>query len=610
MEDFKYTPLNLEKPAIRLLSLHPGNENAMISCDVFQAELHQRDNTISYEALSYTWGYPGFSKLIHVNGCGLNITRNLYYALRSLRYQDRQRVLWIDAVCIDQRNDKEKGHQVGQMWNIYKQADSVIFRLGLGSGWTDILMETLQRLQKESLQHACRAWSRRDHRWEDLWTCSFKPVLESHKATLWQLAGGLEEILKHPWFRRVWILQEVAFAKAGTISCGTKSVSARLFALAPVLLGVTPDAHCQSVLDIMPSPWRESTWWSESRSFHNLLFNFGNSEATDSRDLVYALRGMSSDLADKYDDPLFPDYKKSEEELVHDVIQYIYGSDVTYMWKEAPRLSSMRELASSLPRLETDICRYLAEMSQPDHMERILKRTEMLVTKDMIKVAAQYDKEGKVVNVLLRCRGRELKIDDEVLLCAAANLKAAKEVFEAFWCHQNQLIITAKVLIATAENKNSGHSAMQFLLSLKLEISCYYIARILEAVMGNQPEYAREDIIRLMLQQRCSNEKLIKEFITGVIEVQPHSLKVEIIQILLLSKLNNNDATSKVLTLAADMPFHGPGLLDQFVRLNPGFKISEDAVIAVVKDSWLGTNSFELLRRYFPSVNLSLKQVI
>ncbi|KAL6814426.1 heterokaryon incompatibility domain-containing protein [Trichoderma sp. SZMC 28015] len=674
MEEFKYTPLNLEKPAIRLLCLHPGSRNTMISCELFQAELHQRDDTVSYEALSYTWGTSDFPATIHVNGYFPRITRNLYRALLDLRYEERKRVLWIDAICIDQKNSRERGHQVGQMGSIYKAAERVIFRLGLGSMTTNVFMESLQRLQKESIRHACRAWSRKDSRWEDLWARSFQPVLEEYHIDLTQLRQGLQEILEQPWFRRVWILQEVALAKGGIISCGTKSVSAHLFCLVPLLLEITPDAHCQSVIDIMPSPWRESTWWSESRIFYKLLLNFGRSEATDPRDRVYALRGMSSDLADKRDDLLFPDYGKSEEKLVYDVFRYIYGFDVSHLEK-SPHISTIRDLVEHLPRLGKEVCKHLARTSQPYLMENFLKRSEVLVRQKMIKFAAQYDTKGGVVKVLLRCLGKEFKINEKVLLWAAKNRHGAK-VFEAFWCHQNQLIITERVLIATAEN--SSYPALGFLLSL--ETQGYRITPVLAAVAKNTSEYSRGEMIRMLLQQQQKNNNnndIILDVLTAALEIQRYHLiaeiyrivleqkdnnndtiskiltvatntspdylktdiisillrqkdhenhtiskiltvaagvqcchaKADIIRILLEQKRNSNDTMSKILTVAAGIQIYGPYILEKFIRKNPDFEISRDAVIAAMNNWPDYTDSVEVLCRYFPSLNPSRKQV-
>ena len=56
----------------------------------------------------------------------LSITENLYLALQYLRLRDTDRILWVDAICIDQSNKKEQRHQVQQMGNTYSQADRVI----------------------------------------------------------------------------------------------------------------------------------------------------------------------------------------------------------------------------------------------------------------------------------------------------------------------------------------------------------------------------------------------------------------------------------------------------------------------------------------------------
>lgn len=114
--------LNLGRPAIRLLSLNRGSNDDKIRCSLFQAELQERDNAISYEALSYTWGSPDLTESIIVDGYYLNVTSHLYVALQHLRHQDEDRILWIDAICIDQGNVKERGHQVEQMSKIYKEA--------------------------------------------------------------------------------------------------------------------------------------------------------------------------------------------------------------------------------------------------------------------------------------------------------------------------------------------------------------------------------------------------------------------------------------------------------------------------------------------------------
>ena len=103
-------------------------------------------------------------------------------------------------------------------------------------------------------------------------------------------------------------MQEVANARAALVYCGTKYIQARFLSLAPLLIGIIPEAHCQAVLDVLPGPARKDSWWSQSRDLYTLLRNFGRSEAQDERDMIYALLGMLSDT-DK-SDMLRPDYER------------------------------------------------------------------------------------------------------------------------------------------------------------------------------------------------------------------------------------------------------------------------------------------------------------
>ncbi|KAH0493405.1 hypothetical protein TgHK011_000076 [Trichoderma gracile] len=494
MEEYKYECLDLENPAIRLLRLHHGVASD-ISCELFQAELHQRQDSVSYEALSYTWGSSELSERIRVNGYRMNITQNLHEALLHLRKEDEDRVLWIDAVCINQANLKERGHQVAQMGDIYKEADRVIFRLGMGSHATDILMDSLRLLQQASTKHACRTWSRYDGRWEHLWASS-RSCLEMLYPDLQDLEkGGLEEILGRPWFRRVWILQEAAFAQAGIISCGTKSVSARLFTLAPLLLGITPDAHCQSVIDIMPSQWRSASWLSANRSLYSLLGAFGCSEATEPRDLVYALRGISSDVRDTT--ILMPDYNKPEREIVRELFRYIYSCEPEHL-EPSLRPHSIRHLTKNLhTHIDDEWFLRLAQSSlQCTEMEALLTRPELTVSQQIFNAAAECDRSGKTVEVLLRRRREEFSIG-EALSCAAKNPYAAREVLDC--CLQYEgLVITNRVFAEAAKNSQCGFEAVDFLLSLSPTESS--IMAVSNAVCYNSSDVMREQIRNLVRQ--------------------------------------------------------------------------------------------------------------
>lgn len=311
---FVYEPIDLDQPAFRLLHLKTGRWSE-IKCTIYQAYLGGAD-TIPYDALSYTWGGTHKTHTVIVNGEALRVTENLHSALQDLRSETVEKVLWIDAICIDQSNERERGHQVQQMCKIYSQAEEVIVWLGQATRETKTLFESLQRLEQSSSQdrHGCRHWNL--EQWTKLW-------LSIPRVSDLELRESLGLLLKRPWFERVWILQEIANAKKASIRCGTKSVRAHTFALAPSLIGIKPQRHCQAVLDIMPGHLREETWWSENRDLYNLLLKFRESKASDPRDKVYALLGISSDAQDT--GRLRPDYTKDLDKVIDDTSSFLFG---------------------------------------------------------------------------------------------------------------------------------------------------------------------------------------------------------------------------------------------------------------------------------------------
>ena len=131
------------------------------------------------------------------------VTNYLYVALKYLQLQHEDRVLWIDAVCIDQNNKPERGHQVQQMADIYHQADRVIFWLGAGTYETKVLMDSLNALDEETRKHSCRRWKSADSRWMELWSQVQPDLREEHTDLAARQVQGLDFILKQPWFTRV-----------------------------------------------------------------------------------------------------------------------------------------------------------------------------------------------------------------------------------------------------------------------------------------------------------------------------------------------------------------------------------------------------------------------
>ncbi|RMZ86881.1 hypothetical protein DV736_g5892, partial [Chaetothyriales sp. CBS 134916] len=125
---------------IRLVKLWPGTGDTTIRCETIHASF---DGSLSYEALSYTWGEKGPVGVIDLNGWPFPIRSNLADALRHLRLKDKPRTLWIDALCIDQINVEERNTQVGRMRDIYKSASRVLVFLGQAADDSDMAMDLI-----------------------------------------------------------------------------------------------------------------------------------------------------------------------------------------------------------------------------------------------------------------------------------------------------------------------------------------------------------------------------------------------------------------------------------------------------------------------------------
>src|SRR5271170_2412568 len=100
---FHYQPLNHKAREFRLLKLLPYSSfEDDVCCEIFHSSL---DDHPPYEALSYVWGDPSITGQIQCNGAACPVTTNLATALRYLRLRDRERIMWVDAICINQQDD-------------------------------------------------------------------------------------------------------------------------------------------------------------------------------------------------------------------------------------------------------------------------------------------------------------------------------------------------------------------------------------------------------------------------------------------------------------------------------------------------------------------------
>ena len=218
---YQYTTL-VQASSIRLLELEPAvSLQAEIRGSLIDSAL---SGSTEYEALSYVWGTDDSPSILHLHGQCLKITDSLASALRGFRLANVSRILWVDAVCIDQTDAIEKAQQVAQMAMIYKNATKVVAWLGEGphSLFDVQSCQTLsQKAQEIGLQspsdnngETVRAWVYGDSERVG-WLLSFMSLIKD---------SGFPAVYESAWFTRMWIIQEALLAERLILYTGTASL--------------------------------------------------------------------------------------------------------------------------------------------------------------------------------------------------------------------------------------------------------------------------------------------------------------------------------------------------------------------------------------------------
>ena len=297
-----YQPLS--RPLeIRLLELGPASHGKSSAWTMRQVSLHDDP---AYVALSYVWGDSKDTTPIECNGHEFLVTKNLKNVLDHLYASCRKIVIWVDALCINQNDLKERSQQVQMMRHIFEKAHFTFAWLGPVSENSDLAMAFLAGL---GYLMGLPKWVDEPQKVELLLN-SYPPELPCWVA--------LSNLLHRPWFTRVWILQEVAVPKRISLFCGDRFlpwaildlVVKELLRLAfPFhLLGTSsPDKHSwTAVKDLIHVRYHIQ----EQRyiSLQGLMRLSRNHQASDPRDKVYALFGLT-DEADRAG--IIPDYNDS-----------------------------------------------------------------------------------------------------------------------------------------------------------------------------------------------------------------------------------------------------------------------------------------------------------
>jgi hypothetical protein len=163
--NYQHTSLNHGKSSIRLVQVLPDlSVDGLIHCKISQHALpvtvtryadegegnQNRMKSVDeefdpYICLSYVWGDLKGKATIRINGRIFRVGKNLSSFLHHARRTLSSTYLWIDALCIDQSNTKERNQQVQQMGKVYTLAQTVLVWLG-----DDVEIEDLLCLANEA----------------------------------------------------------------------------------------------------------------------------------------------------------------------------------------------------------------------------------------------------------------------------------------------------------------------------------------------------------------------------------------------------------------------------------------------------------------------------
>lgn len=314
---------------IRLLRLRHGRFEDDIRIDLFITKLSPSTLPIpKYEALSYTWGSQVHLKTIFVGveDATLHVTRNLAEALLYLRDENRDRVLWIDAICICQKNLQERAHQVANMADIYSNAARVVIWLGPEAENSTLALENL-----EYLGSAIDI----DRDPADLFTIRARDKSKDHLVDELPYdviqRKGILYLLQRPWFQRLWVQQEVYHGNDKTIMvCGTAELRWQTFRKAIYLLSQnfvigpdTPPEDDSLITDIM---YLAGLGKDAPLDLLPVLHRSQHTFCADPRDRIFAVQSMISNGRAKQW-KLKPDYTKSVRQVYRDAaVHFIENS--------------------------------------------------------------------------------------------------------------------------------------------------------------------------------------------------------------------------------------------------------------------------------------------
>lgn len=382
MSPYKYSPLS-SSDDIRLLVLRAGKRRAIVECKLNYVSL---SSTTVYEALSYTWGSDTKLQPILIDGYVFHVRENLASALQHLRHEDADQVLWVDALCINQSDIEERNCQVLRMGSIFQNAKLVQAWLGAAGDDSDEAIALVRNINNG------------DWRVNLLKDLSDGGAVILNQSQRWR---AIAVLMERAWFRRRWVVQEVAFAAEVLVHCGSLAITWQELSNAISFL----QEHGRAIWKIWQSRVesnfsnlnlqdgkgdlsaqraarlvvaskevirKDETTNTIHRlySLEALVVLFPDFKVSDLRDVIYALIPLAKDAHDSKE--WLPDYSKPFQEVWEQYVSYVIRTTgsldvICRPWVQWPTSCPSWMLYLSL------------QMNKPGDMIRCLRTAENLL---------------------------------------------------------------------------------------------------------------------------------------------------------------------------------------------------------------------------------------
>ncbi|KAJ4324085.1 hypothetical protein N0V84_004051 [Fusarium piperis] len=429
--------LHSNPDAIRLVELLPGTTKDPIRCNL---RIESRaDEQLSYEALSYVWGNPKPDELmdIELGGQQAPVTPNLHCALSYLRLASSSRLLWIDALCINQTNVPERNDQVAKMAAIYQSASSILIFLGdtendkkpsENLSYADLF--TFLNREVDIFAFGENHHDDEDYKKENEQT-RFKQAIRETGVQKIPLLRAFFHLCSREWWNRLWILQEYAIASRDPIfmlgkwqTTGTSLLRdmemlanqhRRAFTQEETRIrhyNSTPYYPMRQASDVLNCRPARTDGFEYKSWLYPLLIST-HSWCIDPRDIIYGRHALMQPVLQEL---LGPDYSLTTEELYEKVAIWLlmFERGVSMFWDFPVRLS---------PHLPS----WVPDFSKPRQMSDVDVKWEVYEEK------LCFDPYPAIFNGEMALYGRPIDTVEEVFVLRPQSADFRADLIRRFW---------------------------------------------------------------------------------------------------------------------------------------------------------------------------------